>query len=136
METKMKQLTFVFAMLVVTAVTGCDKRVEITFTNISSSPAEVQLNGPGEGTGLLGTMGGTGGRVRTEIKVSKSLLPAHYTWNAGPWAGGFTIKKKTQKELWIDVGTKRGPRDKYTEIKEYKENTRTITTQEEVVTPD
>ena len=123
-------------MLVVATMAGCYKRVEITFTNISPSPAEVQLNGPGEGTGLLGSMGGTGGRVRTKIKVSKSLLPAHYTWNAGPWAGGFTIKKKTPKELWIDVGTKRGPRDKHTEIFERKEKTRTITTQEEIVTPD
>ncbi len=132
----MKHMTFVLAVLILTAVAGCDKKVKITFTNITSSPVEVQLNGPGEGTGLLGSMGPTGGRVRTELKVSKSILPAYYTWNAGPWSGGFSISKKTPKELWIDVGTSRGARDKHTEILEHKEEVRTITTQEEVVTPD
>ena len=136
METKMKQLTFVLAVLVVAVIGGCDKKVEITFTNISPNPVEVQLNGPGKGTGLLGSAGGTGGRVRTEIKVSKSRLPAHYTWNAGPWTGGFAIRKKTQSPMWIDIGTGRGPRDKHTEINEHKEEIRTITTQEEVLTTD
>lgn len=132
----MKRTILVLAALAISAMAGCDKRVEITFTNASPRPAEVQLNGPGKGTGLLGSMGGTGGRVRTEVAVSKSQLPAHYTWNAGPWTGGFVINKKTPKQLWIDVGTRRGPRDKKTEIKEHKVEIRTIVTQEEIVTPD
>ncbi len=136
---RIKHLTLVLPMVFVfqaAGLTGCSKTVEVTFTNIASTPVEVQLNGPGEGTGLLGSMGAGGGRIFAEVKVSKSSLPAHYAWNAGPFTGGFVISKKSPKKLWIDVGSGRGARDKHTEINERKEKTRTVITQEEVVTGD
>jgi hypothetical protein len=117
------------------AAAGCDKKAQITFNNLSDRTVQVNLTGPGKGTGVLGGMP-PGGRIRTKIKVSKSMLPAPYRWTAGPFSGQFTITKKTGKKLWIDVGTGRGPRDKNVEIQEQKESTRTEVTTEEVVTPD
>ncbi len=114
---------------------GCDKKVQITFNNLSDKAVQVNLTGPGKGTGVLGGMA-PGGRIRTKIKVSKDMLPAPYRWTAGPFSGQFTITKKTEKKLWVDVGTGRGPRDKNVEIQEHKESTRTKVTTEEVVTPD
>ena len=119
-----------------TAFTGCDKKVTITFTNITSKQLDVQLIGPGDGTGVIGTLRGVGSRVRTEVEVPKNQLPAPYVWTAGPYTQRFSLTRKSPEKLWFDVGTKRGPRDENTEIKEHKEETRTTETTEEVITTD
>jgi len=119
-----------------TALAGCDKKVTITFTNVTSKQLDVQLIGPGDGTGVIGTLRGLGSRVSTDIEVPKNQLPAPYVWTAGPYTQRFSLTRKSPKNLWFDVGTRRGPRDEKTEIKEHKEETRTTETTEEVITPD
>lgn len=124
------------AMFLTSMVTlvGCgEKKVELTFTNFTERQLEVSITGPGDGTGMIGAMNGLGGRVSTELKVKKNDLPAQYQWSAGPNNGRFTISKKTEKKLWIDVGTKHAPRDKNTEIIEHREKIHQKVTQEEVV---
>ncbi|MCD4825293.1 MAG: hypothetical protein K8S55_11875 [Phycisphaerae bacterium] len=121
------------AGLAVTA--GCDKKVDITFTNATDKVLEVSLNGTAkEGTGLLGALNGRGSQIKTRLKISKSDLPVHYRWTAGPYGGGFTITKKIK--YWaVDVGSDRPPRSKKTVVHERKEKNWTETTTEEVVTP-
>ena len=135
----MKRTTGIIMLTIITGLTalsGCAKKVTITFTNVTSKQLDVQLVGPGDGTGVIGTLNGLGSRVRTKLEVPRDRLPAQYVWTAGPYTQRFTIARKSPKKLWFDVGTERGPRDENTEINEHKEKTRTTETTEEVLTPD
>lgn len=82
---------------------GCDKKVEITFTNTTDKPLDVSIVGPGEGTGQLGTVAPYAGQLKTKITVDKKLLPAMYQWQAGDDKGNLAIHSKTNKKLYIIV---------------------------------
>jgi hypothetical protein len=87
---------------------GCFKKsLDVTFTNLSDDRLDVYLSGPGEGTGVVGTLNGKNDRVHTQIKVPQDQLPAQYSWSAGSkYDGRFTIQKLRKiPPRFIDVGT-------------------------------
>jgi hypothetical protein len=101
------------ALLLISAVGalflgGCfKKKIDVTFTNLTDDRLDVYLNGPGEGTGVVGTLNGKNDRVHTQLKVQPDELPAQYSWSAGSkYDGRFTIQKmRKMPPRFIDVGT-------------------------------
>lgn len=84
---------------------GClSKKVNVTFTNLSEKTVDVDLRGPGEGTGVVGTLDGKDDRVQANLKIDRFALPAQYTWTAGPYDGRFTLTTRSEEDLYIDVG--------------------------------
>ena len=84
---------------------GCRKKVTVIFTNLTHTQLAIHLNGPGKGTGSVGTMSGHGKTVQTEIIANKSRLPAQFIWYAGPYSNAFVINKDTDSPMSISVGT-------------------------------
>lgn len=102
----MKKLCLSAAVVVMLLpLAGCRKKVTVVFTNLTHKQLEVQLNGPGKGTGLIGAMGARGETARTNISLNKSELPAQFIWNAGPYSNAFVIDKDTDSPMSISVGT-------------------------------
>ena len=95
----------VILVMMLLPLAGCRKKVTVIFTNLAHKQLTIQLNGPGKGTGLIGTMSGHGKTVQTEIIVNKSKLPAQYIWYAGPYSNAFGINKGTDSPMSISVGT-------------------------------
>ena len=113
---------------------GCDKKVKLTFTNMTDQGLSVELSGPGIATGQVGTVGPNAGKLHCELKIDKKLLPAECSWKAGDKGDKFTITKQTPKELWIDIEPT-GPsviRDKKTEI----QKTRKVEVKDKVIHQD
>ncbi|MBN1555416.1 MAG: hypothetical protein JXA11_11780 [Phycisphaerae bacterium] len=77
----------VVSVAVMLAAGGC-KTVQTTFVNTTSESLELQVNGPGNNVGYLGTIPGDG-QLRTKIEVSPVWLPTTYT---------FTARSQTNKE--------------------------------------
>jgi hypothetical protein len=93
------------AGLLLSQVGGClSKKVSVTFTNLSTRTVDVDLRGPGEGTGVVGTLRGGNSRIQANLKVERLALPAQYNWTAGPYDGRFTLTSKSPDDLYIDVG--------------------------------
>lgn len=86
MARKMVLMMSVATVAIMTAG-GC-KTVQTTFVNTTSEALELQVNGPGNNVGYLGTIPGDG-QLRTKIEVSPVWLPTTYT---------FTAKSATNKE--------------------------------------
>ena len=87
---------------------GCfEKKIDVTFTNLTDDRLDVYLNGPGKGTGVVGTLNGKNDRVHTQLKVQPDDLPAQYSWSAGSkYEGRFTIQKMRKiPPKFVDVGT-------------------------------
>lgn len=87
---------------------GCfKKKIDVTFTNLTDDRLDVYLSGPGEGTGVVGTLNGKNDRVHTQIKIGRDQLPAQYSWSAGSkYDGRFTIQSLRKiPPRYIDVGT-------------------------------
>lgn len=88
---------------------GCfKKKINVTFTNLTTERLDVYLTGPGEGTGVVGTLDGKNDRVQTQIRIPRDQLPAQYSWSAGSkYNGRFTIRKLRKiPPRFIDVGTR------------------------------
>jgi len=86
---------------------GClKKKIDVTFTNLTEKQMDVYLTGPGEGTGVVGTLNGKNDRVHTQIQISGDQLPAQYNWSAGPtYSGRFTIHSERRPQpRYIDIG--------------------------------
>jgi hypothetical protein len=104
---------FTTALLLISAVGllslgGCfKKKIEVTFTNLSDERLDVYLSGPGEGTGVVGTLNGKNDRVHAQIQITGDKLPAQYSWSAGSkYDGRFTIQKLRKiPPRFIDVGS-------------------------------
>lgn len=98
-------LSCLLAGLLLTHAGGClSKKVSVTFTNLSARTIDVDLRGPGEGTGVIGTLRGKDSRLQANLKVERLALPAQYNWTAGPYDGRFTLTSKSPDTLYIDVG--------------------------------
>ena len=85
--------------------TACrSKSIKISFFNNTKTPVNVDIEGPGKGTGELGTV--MPKRViHTKIKVRKKYLPDQYIWHAGDYyKGKFLITKHSPKEIFINIG--------------------------------
>ncbi len=90
--------------LAATTLPGClKKKVDLTFVNHADRALEVHVNGPGEGTGLLGTME-PGGKVGTTLVVPRGDMPVNFTWTAGPYGSALVVWKGTPSPMTIDVG--------------------------------
>jgi hypothetical protein len=90
--------------LAATALPGClKKKVDVTFHNHADRALEVHVTGPGEGTGLLGTME-PGGKVGTTLIVPRGDMPVNFTWTAGIYGSAFVVWKGTPSSLAFDVG--------------------------------
>ncbi len=86
---------------------GClEKKIDVTFTNLTDDRLDVYLNGPGEGTGVVGTLNGKNDRVHTQLKVQPDELPAQYSWSAGSkYEGRFAVQKLRKiPPKFIDIG--------------------------------
>lgn len=107
------------SLVIVGFLAGCDKKVELTFTNTTSRSLDVNLSIPEEGTTFLGTVG-SGGKLKHKLKIEDDDLPANCMWQAGPYGGNFTVNKETPKKLWIDIKPTgvAGPRDEKTTVDE------------------
>ncbi|HOF17691.1 MAG TPA: hypothetical protein PK082_02185 [Phycisphaerae bacterium] len=115
-----RRIFLVCGLALSAALFGCDKKVKLTFVNHTSQSLEVQLSGPGRPGTFVGMVGPTGGKLRHELKIKKDSLPATYQWSAGDLDGRFTITKETDKQMWLDIKSGGGLRDKHTEVQEEK----------------
>ena len=101
---------------------ACDKKVELTFTNLTAQSRPLQLTDPEEGPVYLGTLAADGGRVRYELKVEKDILPVLVPWQAGDVSDEFTVTERTPGKLWIDIKSTYGrTRDENMEFEEETE---------------
>jgi hypothetical protein len=107
----MKRITAIgivcLAAMVLTS--GC-KKVQTTFVNTTDEPVELQVTGPGYGTGFVGTVPPRG-QIRTEIEVYPDWLPYTYTFTADEQIGAFTLTKDVNSKIWIDVPQLSGSSD-------------------------
>jgi hypothetical protein len=81
---------------------GCDKKVQITFTNQTAQPRNVQLTTP-YGTTVVGTVSPGHGKLRADVKIKQADLPAQLTWQAGELNGSFAITKHSQGRYHISI---------------------------------
>ncbi len=89
------------AVLLVVGLTGC-KQTQTTFVNTTNEAVELQVHGPGNNVGYLGTVPPQG-EVTTLIKVSPIWLPNTYTWTAGTHSGAFTITSDSQATITVSI---------------------------------
>jgi len=90
------------ALLCASCLLGCDKRVELTFVNLTDDSLDVHVTRPGEGREYLGVIAPMG-KLRHEVEIGEDDLPATVTWSAGTHRGRFPVTKETQEELWIEI---------------------------------
>lgn len=96
----------------VLCLSGCfEKKIDVTFTNLTDERMDVHLSGPGKGTGVVGTLKGKYDRVHTQLKVPPDELPAQYSWTAGEkYSGRFSIPSQRKiPPRFIDVGGTNSP---------------------------
>ena len=96
------------SIIAVTAMAagGC-KTVQTTFVNTTSESLELQVNGPGNNVGYLGTIPGDG-QLRTKIEVSPVWLPTTYTFTARSatnkeYTGAFSIAGDSNDKIQIMI---------------------------------
>ena len=124
----------VFGLFVLAAMTvGCDKKVQLTFQNLTPESRDIQLSTP-DGTEYIGTVPPAPAKIKHELKIKQDELPTNITWQAGDLSGTFPVNKDTPDKLWVDIGSGRGPRDKHTTVNETRKADEThIIEQGEVV---
>jgi hypothetical protein len=98
--TKSLSIMLLAAVLAV-GLTGC-KQTQTTFVNTTNETVELQVHGPGNNVGYLGTVPPMG-EVTTLIKVSPIWLPNTYTWTAGKHSGAFTITSDSQATITVAI---------------------------------
>jgi len=104
-EGQMKKCSIAILLLSMILVIGCDDPttgIQVTFENTTDDPLELQVNGPGEGTGYLGPIP-PGGQIITLIEVSSRFIPAVYTYTAGEYPGSFTIVDDLNPRVWETI---------------------------------
>jgi hypothetical protein len=95
--------TFGLIVLLATVVcAGCQKQVQTTFVNTTAEPLVLQVNGPGEGVGQLGTIPPLG-ELRTLIRVWSWSLPTTYTFTAGKEEGAFSIAYDSKSKISVTI---------------------------------
>lgn len=101
----------ILAVLVGLFLAGCSKRtVKVVFVNLTDETLDVDLRGPGEGTGVVGTLTGRNSRVQAILEIDKSELPATYTWSAGDFANGsFPVTPKGSEQIYVNVRQEKDP---------------------------
>ncbi len=90
------------ALVLSAALLGGCKKVQTTFVNTTTEELELDVLGPGSGTGFVGKIP-AGGQLRTKIQVSPASLPATYTWVAGDYTGKFTIAVDMKPKIWVNI---------------------------------
>jgi hypothetical protein len=98
-------LVLIVSVAVMT-VGGC-KTVQTTFVNTTSEALEIQVNGPGNNVGNLGTIPGDG-QLRTKIEVSPVWLPTTYTFTARSatnkeYTGAFSVAGDSNDKIQIMI---------------------------------
>ncbi len=99
-------LVLIVSVAVMT-VGGC-KTVQTTFVNTTSEALEIQVNGPGNNVGNLGTIPGDG-QLRTKIEVSPVWLPTTYTFTAKSaatnkvYTGAFSLANDSNEKIQIMI---------------------------------
>jgi len=96
-----RKIMLVMALVLVGTLAGC-RSVQVTFENTTSEPLALEVNGPGSGTGQLGTIPPRG-QIRTLIEVCEWDLPTTYTFTAGDHAGAFSISSDSHSRIWVTV---------------------------------
>lgn len=101
----MKTLKIISLLALVAIIaTGCKKKIRMSFYNNTDRPVNVIVEGPGRGTGEIGTVL-PGRTISTKIKVRKKYLPDEYHWSAGPaYKGTMTLTKHSPKTIFINIG--------------------------------
>jgi len=105
MARKMVLVMSVATVAIMTAG-GC-KTVQTTFVNTTSEALELQVNGPGNNVGYLGTIPGDG-QLRTKIEVSPVWLPTTYTFTAKSatnkeYTGAFSVANDSNDKIQIMI---------------------------------
>jgi hypothetical protein len=94
---------------------GCNKKVQLSIANHSSTARTIQVTVPDE-TMTLGQVGADGGRLTSTVTVKNSDLPAQLQLSAGAGAtNSFMVTEDTPDKLWFHVtrdGKLAGPYDK------------------------
>jgi hypothetical protein len=105
---KVRKTVLMMSVLAVAIMTlgGC-KTVQTTFVNTTSEALELQVNGPGNNVGYLGTIPGDG-QLRTEIQVSPVWLPTTYTFTAKSatnkeYSGAFSLANDSNDKIQIMI---------------------------------
>ena len=102
-----KMLLVLIVSVAVMAASGC-KTVQTTFVNTTSEALELQVNGPGNNVGDLGTIPGDG-QLRTKIEVSPVWLPTTYTFTAKSaatnkvYTGAFSLAGDSNDKIQIMI---------------------------------
>ena len=111
--TMSRKLVALVLVLTAVGVVGC-KSVQTTFVNRMSEPIKLQVNGPGNGVGYLGTIPADG-QIRTKISVSRLWLPYTYTYtakhSAGMFNGVFSIAGDSNSKIWIAIPSGKRPEE-------------------------
>ncbi|HUU59877.1 MAG TPA: hypothetical protein VMZ50_10055 [Phycisphaerae bacterium] len=81
---------------------GCEKKVTLTYTNVTSNDVDVALVEHGV-SGVPVTVPSGGGKVRQELKIDNDFLPVSYLLKAGAREKAFTIDKDTKDKLWFHI---------------------------------
>ena len=104
---------WILLLLAPAIVSGCAKRVELTFVNYTNRQLPVELKAPNQTQAYAGVVAPHGGLLKTKIDAPKDQLPAGVRWQAGRRHHGmFTVAAKTPKRLRIDL-TADGPSRPY-----------------------
>lgn len=106
---KMVLMMSVVSVVAMMTAGGC-KTVQTTFVNTTSEALELQVNGPGNNVGFLGTVPGDG-QLRTEIQVSPVWLPTTYTFTAKSatnreYTGAFSLANDSNEKIQIMIPQK------------------------------
>jgi len=117
---RLRSVLSVGVMLCALCLIGCDKEVKLTFVNLTPEALRVNLLVPGEGARRLGVVGADGGKLRHKLKLDKDLLPVTCRYRAGRHAGSFTVTRRSEKKLWIDIRPLGPPRvrDRHTVVED------------------
>ena len=116
---KMRTVCAAAVCLGAACLAGCDKKVSLTFVNLTSESLDVRLNSPAFGPERVGVVPAAG-KLTHKLKFQQDDLPATCAWSAGQYHDQFTVNKKTPDQLWIDIRPMGGPRvrDKHTTVNE------------------
>jgi hypothetical protein len=100
----LKRLAVVVLAVGSALLTGCDKKVDVTFVNTSSQDLEVEWAEEGIVPIFLGTAP-AGGKMKHTVKEDKDFLPTVYHWSAGDgtYSGKVVIKEDSPDKLWVDI---------------------------------
>jgi hypothetical protein len=79
---------------------GCDKRVGLTFVNLTDEALAVHLAQRGQQPVPAGTVGDYA-TLDAPVTQPRDALPAYYHWSAGPHEGNIRITEQTADRLWI-----------------------------------